>query len=113
MLSLNLYFLIVTSPPPPPNHPHYHVAQLPIGGLRISNIRSKSKSEYPVTKLFENAQPLYLKREACIHIGYVIHVHSGVFTCIAHVLIKMFMGTRLSKDFRVSSSRNNQKRTAV
>ena len=35
----------------------YHVAQLPIGSLRISNIRSKSKSEYPVTKLFKNAQP--------------------------------------------------------
>ena len=28
-----------------------------IGSLRISNIRSKSKSEYPVIKLFENAQP--------------------------------------------------------
>ena len=42
-----------------PHHPHYHVAQLPIGGLRISNIRSKSKSKskYPVTILFENAQP--------------------------------------------------------
>ena len=33
----------------------YHVAQLLIGSLRISNIRLKS--EYPVTKLFKNAQP--------------------------------------------------------
>ena len=49
----------------PPPHPHYHVAQLPIGGLRISNIRSKSKSKYPVTILFENAQP---------YTGPVVHV---------------------------------------
>ena len=50
---LNLSFLTVISP----HHPHYHVAQLPIGGLQISYIRSKSKSGYPVTILFENAPP--------------------------------------------------------
>ena len=47
-----LWILIVISP----HHPYYHVAQLPIGGLRISNIRSKSKSKYPVAILFKNAQ---------------------------------------------------------
>ena len=55
---LNWYFLIVIFP----HHPHYHVAQLPIGVFRISNIRSKSKSKYLVTILFENAQP-YVKKQ--------------------------------------------------
>ena len=50
---LNLYFLTVISPS---HHPH-HVAQLPVDRLRMSNIRSESKSEYPVIKLFKNAQP--------------------------------------------------------
>ena len=40
----------------------YHMAQLPIGSLQILNIqsKSKSKSKYPVAKLFENAQPYQL-----------------------------------------------------
>ena len=44
----------------PPYHvcSFYHMAQLPIGSLRIS------KFEYPATKLFENAQPYHK-----IHLG--------------------------------------------
>ena len=55
--------------------------------LRISNIRSKSKSEYPVTKLFKNAQPylqkkiqLFLHCVKCIN-SWVNNLHLGKYSC--------------------------------
>ena len=53
------WHVLVQFSSPPYRACSYHVAQLPIGGLWILNIRAKSKSKYPVTKLFENAQPYY------------------------------------------------------